>query len=99
MINPEGIEAIGEEIAIRWDNGTETYCSMEKLRKESPSAENKGETDLTGNRIGGCDQETFPGVKVTGWEMIGGYAIQFTFSDGHNTGIFSYDLLQELSSS
>ena len=98
MISPERIQAIGEEIAIRWNDGTETYCSMEKLRKESPRAENKGETDLTGNRIGGSDQKEFPGVKVTGWEIIGGYAIQFIFSDGHNTGIFSYDLLQELSS-
>jgi len=98
VINPERIQAIGEEIAIRWDDGKETYCSMETLRKESPSAENKGETDLTGNRIGGSDQKTFPGVKVTGWEMVGGYAIQFTFSDGHNTGIFSYDLIRELSS-
>ena len=98
MISQERIQAIGEEIAIRWNDGTETYCSMEKLRKESPSAENKGETDLTGNRIGGSDQKEFPGVKVTSWEIIGGYAIQFVFSDGHNTGIFSYDLLQELSS-
>ena len=98
MIIPERIQAIGEEIAIRWNDGTETYCLMEKLRKESPSAENKGETDLTGNRIGGSDQKEFPGVKVIGWEIIGGYAIQFVFSDGHNTGIFSYDLLQELSS-
>ena len=70
MISPERIQAIGEEIAIRWKDGTETYCSMEMLRKESPSAENKGETDLTGNRIGGCDQENFPGVKATSPEKL-----------------------------
>jgi DUF971 family protein len=30
------------------------------------------------------------------WRPIGGYAIQFDFSDGHNTGIYSYDYLHRL---
>lgn len=98
MIAPDKIQAIGEEIAIHWNNGTETYYLMEKLRAESPSAGNKGESDLLGNRIGGTDQTNFSGIRVTGWEVVGGYAIQFSFSDGHNTGLFSYELLQELAS-
>lgn len=96
MITPETIQAIGAEIAIRWNDGHESYHPAEFLRANSPSAENKGETDLLGNRMGGSDQTDFTGVSVTGWEIIGGYAIQFTFSDGHNTGIFSYELLREL---
>ena len=36
------------------------------------------------------------GVTVLGWEMVGGYAIQFHFSDGHNTGIYSYRYLREI---
>ncbi len=96
VIAPETIQAIGGEIAIRWDDGSESYHPMEFLRANSPSAENKGETDLLGNRMGGSDQTDFTGIRVTGWEIIGGYAIQFTFSDGHNTGIFSYELLREL---
>ena len=93
---PELIQAIGAEIAIRWDDGSESYHPMEFLRANSPSAENQGESDLLGNRIGGSDQTDFTGVRVTGWEIIGGYAVQFTFSDGHNTGLFSYELLKEL---
>ena len=96
VIAPETIQAIGGEIAIRWDDGSESYHPMEFLRANSPSAENKGETDLLGKRIGGSEQTDFTGIRVTGWEIIGGYAIRFTFSDGHNTGIFSYDLLREL---
>ena len=96
MIRPETIQAIGDEIVILWEGGKETFYKMDILRAESPSAENKGESDLMGNRIGGTDQTSFPGIKVTGWENIGGYAIQFYFSDGHNTGLFSYELLLEL---
>ena len=93
---PENIQAIGDEIAIRWGDGRESYHRMEDLRAASPSAENKGESDLLGNRVGGTDQTQFPGVAVTGWEIVGGYAVQFRFSDGHNTGLFSYGLLREL---
>jgi len=94
--SPETIQAIGDEIAIRWDDGSESYYPMEALRAESPSAENKGESDLLGNRIGGSDQTRFPGVRVSGWEIVGGYAVQFRFSDGHNTGLYSFDLLRQL---
>ena len=96
MAAPGNIQAIGDQVAIRWDDGVESYYPMELLRAASPSAENKGESDLLGNRIGGSDQAQFPGVRVTGWEVVGGYAIQFRFSDGHNTGLYSFDLLREL---
>ena len=33
---------------------------------------------------------------VRTWRPIGGYAIQFDFTDGHNTGIYSYDYLHRL---
>ena len=96
MASPEHIQAIGEDIAIRWDDGAESYIGMEKLRAASPSAENKGESDLLGNTIGGTDQTSFPGVRVTGWDIVGGYAVQFRFSDGHNTGLYAFDMLHEL---
>ena len=38
----------------------------------------------------------YRGVEVTGWERIGNYAIRFDFSDGHRTGLYSYELLKKL---
>jgi DUF971 family protein len=95
-MQPSHIEAIGHEIAIRWSDGTETFHPMEQLRAASPSAENTGEQDLLGRRFGGSQQKVFPGVTVTGWRLIGSYAIQFDFSDGHNTGLFGYQMLRQL---
>jgi DUF971 family protein len=96
LATPQHIQTIGDELAIRWDNGDESYVRMEDLRAASPSAENQGESDLLGNRIGGTDQTAFPGVRVTGWELVGGYAVQFRFSDGHNTGLYPFAMLREL---
>ncbi len=96
MKNPRNIQLIGHEVAIAWDDGTETFFSMEKLRAASPSAETRGEKDIFGQRHGGTDQTKFPGVEVIGWERVGNYALRFDFSDGHRTGLYSYDYLLAL---
>jgi DUF971 family protein len=98
VIKPLNIAAIGNEIAIAWEDGSESYLPMERLRAASPSAENTGERDLLGQKHGGTDQKEFPGVTVKSWQMVGGYALQFHFSDGHSTGIFPYDFLKNLAS-
>jgi DUF971 family protein len=97
MLSPTDIQSIGDEIAIKWSDGSEDYFPMERLRAYSPSAENMGEQDLLGNTYGGDARKTFPGVRVDGWQQVGGYAILFSFSDKHKTGIYSFDYLKEIS--
>lgn len=96
MSRPAQVEIIGDFVAIRWDDGREDALAMEHLRRMSPSAENMGERDLLGRRIGGDGEKDFTGVRVTGWSQVGGYALSFTFSDGHRTGIYPYPYLREL---
>ncbi len=96
MKRPKDIQMIGNEIAILWENGEEDYFPMEFLREFSPSAENIGEMDIFGNISGGSGPRKHPGVKVVGWEQMGNYALRFAFSDGHSTGLFSYDYLEKL---
>lgn len=96
MISPKTIQAIGNEIAIAWDDGIESFYPMDLLRALSPSAENVGERDLLGQVHGGSPQTKFPGVAVTGWQTVGSYAVQLFFSDGHSTGIFTFDYLREI---
>ena len=97
QLKPEQLDLIGTEVAIKWNDGTEDFFSMEGLRAASPSAENKGERDLFGNVHGASSQTEFPGVTVVSWTPIGGYAIRFDFSDGHRTGLFSFDYLKRIS--
>jgi len=93
---PANIQLIGNEVAILWSDGAETYFAMDALRAASPSAQNIGERDILGNQYGGDGPKRFPGVTVTGWEQVGNYAIRFDFSDGHRTGLYSYAYLREL---
>ncbi len=96
MHAPANIQLIGEEVAIVWDDGVESYFPFEKLRAASPSAETQGERDILGNQYGGNGPTKFAGVQVLGWAQIGNYAIRFDFSDGHRTGLYSYDYLRKL---
>lgn len=96
MHTPANIQLIGQEVAIAWSDGTESYYPAGRLRAASPSAETQGERDILGQRHGGHGPRDFSGVSVTGWEQVGNYALRFEFSDGHRTGLYSFDYLRQL---
>lgn len=99
MINPKQIQLIGNEVAISWSDGLESYYTGEFLRAASPSADNLGERDIFGNQYGGDGPRHFPGVTVVNYEFVGNYALRFDFSDGHRTGLYTYDYLRRLNHS
>jgi DUF971 family protein len=77
-------------LAVTFEDGYEASLPAEYLRVESPSAELQGHT---GQRswIGGKRN-----VAITAVTPTGNYAIRLTFSDGHDTGIYTWDLLYQL---
>jgi DUF971 family protein len=93
---PQNIQLIGQEVAIAWSDGTESYLSANILRAASPSAETRGEKDIFGQQYGGSAKTDYSGVQILGWEQIGNYALRFDFSDGHRTGLYSFDYLRAL---
>ena len=97
-MKPKDIQLIGNELAIVWDDGSESYFPSDFLRKHSPIAQNIGEKDICGNQYGGDGPKECIGVTITGWEFLGNYAIRPVFSDGHGSGLFSWEFLKELES-
>lgn len=93
---PTNVQVIGAEVAIAWSDGAETYFAAEDLRAASPSAETQGERDIFGTQYGGAGPKKFPGVTVTAWEPVGNYALRFDFSDGHRTGLYSFEYLRRI---
>ena len=79
-----------DTLFVRFDNGYETTLSAELLRVESPSAEVQGH---------GVGQKTTPSgkakVTISALEPVGNYAIRIRFSDGHDTGLFSWNILYD----
>lgn len=96
MHTPTNVQLIGNEVAILWDDGSESYFTFERLRAVSPSAANQGERDILGNQYGGDGPKQFKDVRVLGWERVGNYALRFEFSDGHNSGLYSFEYLREM---
>ena len=68
-------------------------CSLpaELLRVYSPSAEVRGHSDA--ERVLQTGKKH---VSVTAIESVGNYAIRITFDDGHDSGIYAWDYLQDL---
>ena len=96
-VQPATIEQIGEELAIKWDDGHESFITLETLRRACPCAGCKGESDVMGNVYRGPEKALSPNsFRLVRLARVGGYAIQPSWADGHTTGIYSYDYLRRL---
>ena len=77
-------------LQVSFEDGVTTALSSELLRVESPSAEVQGH---------GAGQKTTPAgkrnVTITRIDPVGHYAVRITFSDGHDSGLFSWDILYD----
>ena len=90
---PTGITLLQKSrvLEIAFSDGRSYRLPYEFLRVYSPSAEVRGH---------GPGQEVLQvgkrAVEIRSLEPVGSYAVQPQFSDGHSTGIFSWDYLYEL---
>jgi DUF971 family protein len=97
-LEPANIQQIGNELAIQWNDGTESYFDLEFLRRACPCAACGGEPDVLGN-ISRPNVSYGPGsFDLASFEIVGGYALQPRWRDGHRTGIYSFQYLRRLSS-
>ncbi|HEY5894517.1 MAG TPA: DUF971 domain-containing protein [Chthoniobacterales bacterium] len=96
VLIPTNIQLIGELLAIVWNDGVESYLPLEFLRRACPCAVCGGEPDVMGNVI--RPKVTYrPGSFILrSWQIVGGYAIQPAWADGHDTGIYTYPYLRRL---
>lgn len=94
--HPVAVEKIGQELAIAWGDGVESFIGLEAMRRSCPCAACAGEADVTG-AVERPRVTYGPGsFELLGWQTIGGYAIQPRWGDGHQTGLYSYALLRQL---
>ncbi len=98
-MKPLDIQLVGNELAVKWDNGEESFIRLEKLRGACPCAGCKGETDIMGTLYKNHGQPlTAKAFELVKFFTVGGYAIQPVWADGHNTGIYSFDYLRQVAS-
>lgn len=96
-MRPVDIQPIGDELAIKWDNGEESFLRLETLRRHCPCAGCQGEVDVMGNLYKNPDKPLSPqAFKLKQIANVGGYAIQPVWGDGHATGLYSFDYLKKV---
>jgi DUF971 family protein len=96
-MRPIDIQTIGNELAIKWDDGQESFIRLETLRRACPCAGCKGEMDVMGHLHKGPEIKLSPhSFIVRRVETVGGYGLQPAWGDGHNSGIFPFAMLRKL---
>ena len=94
-MQPTDVQQIGEELAIKWEDGSESFLSLENLRRACPCAGCKGEMDVMGNLYKNPERPLTPAAfRLVRLERVGTYALQPVWEDGHATGIYSFDYLR-----
>ncbi|MDE2466391.1 MAG: DUF971 domain-containing protein [Alphaproteobacteria bacterium] len=85
------VSAARDLLTIEFDNGETVRLSAEYLRVESPSAEVQGHGPSQRTTVGGKRA-----VRIENLEPVGNYAVRILFSDGHDSGLYSWDWLYRL---
>ena len=84
---PEAIDVGGGEVVITWEEGDVSRFAAADLRAVCPCAECRGLRE----------QGRFhpsPDVTAVGAELVGNWGLSITWSDGHSTGIYSWEMLR-----
>jgi len=93
----------GEGVDITWSDGHTSHYDFPYLRDHCPCALCNDEREKQARLASGSGPAQKnplpmfkPKVTAKGASAVGNYAIQIQFSDGHATGIFSYEHLREI---
>jgi DUF971 family protein len=85
------LHQVSRMLDVSFDDGASFHLPVEYLRVFSPSAEVRGHGP--GQEVLQVGKEQ---VNVSAIEPIGMYAVKLVFTDGHDTGIYSWDYLYDL---
>lgn len=96
-MRPSDLQVIGGDLAVKWEDGSESYLGLERLRRRCPCAGCQGEVDVMGNLHRGPVKE----LKAASFQLVrivpvGGYAVQPVWGDGHQTGLYTFEYLRRL---
>ncbi len=87
------IEDSNAQVSIKWSDDSENQYNAAQLRRHCPCATCVNE--WTGEKIL-LDDSIAENLTFDNMSIVGRYALSFHFSDGHDTGIFSFKYLRDL---
>ena len=98
-IKPNNIVIMNNNFAISWNDGSESFINTVDLRLACPCANCSGESDVFGNIYINQSKKKLKkqGYQIIKYDFVGHYAIRIVWGDGHNSGIYSFNLLKDFS--
>jgi DUF971 family protein len=95
---PESLALTDDDsvLQITWDDGHVSRLRLDVLRAECPCASCKGHHPSQSLNL---TAEQFPDIRITDLAPVGRYAYSISWSDGHNTGLYTLRSLREMENS
>ena len=85
------------ELSVTWNDGHHSIFTMQTIRDGCPCAGCKGESVLFHSYVPPDPERNTPGrYDLKGVEAVGGYALKFSWGDGHDMGIYTWEHLRSL---
>ena len=102
-IYPTELERLeSDQLRITWSDGERRLYAVSELRKSCPCAtcrdERQAAAEAPKQVLPVVDLAATQPLRVDQMAPVGNYAYGLTFSDGHETGIYTFELLRELGS-
>jgi DUF971 family protein len=91
--------AEGNKLAIEWSDGQQREYTFKELRDACPCAtcrEKRGESPTPTSLLPVLSAAEARPLSIAGMQPVGNYAYSIEFSDGHDTGIYTFELLRQL---
>ena len=100
IATPTGLRIVGDrELLIEWSDGMKRQYLFRELRDRCPCAtcrEKRAQAPEQRSLLPVITDAQAQPLKVLGMKPVGNYAYSIQFSDGHDTGIYSFELLRQL---
>ena len=89
-----------EGLTITWHDGSTSFLTVKYLRRMSPSAEARTmRSEIEANPLTVIPAGNGGPLTAEELELVGSYAVRIRFSDGHDTGLYTWAYLRTLANS
>ena len=91
---PRNIAVAGRELAMAWADGHESFLPFDDLRRTCPCALCRGQREAPPDPLRIVKAPALGQIAISRLVPVGAYAVQIVWSDGHDTGIHSFESLR-----
>lgn len=94
-IKLRNIAVAGRELALAWGDGEESYLPFDDLRRRCPCSMCRSQREAPSDPLRVVKAPARGEVTIRNLVPVGAYAVQIVWSDGHDTGIYSFEALRK----